>query len=75
MFDAEGSHEGDACPECGDEGTIRWRFEEGFDEIECPACGFRSEADEIAALRDEAGDLLLRDDDAPPPPPGRPLRA
>ena len=74
MYDAEGQHEGDACPECNDEGTIRWRFEEGFDELECPACGYRSDGAEIADWSRRSGDVLMRDD-ATPPPPSRPIRA
>ncbi len=74
MYDAEGHHEGDACPECGDEGTIRWRFEEGFEELECRQCGYRSDGPEIADWTRRSGDVLVKDD-APPPPPGRPMRA
>ena len=76
MYDAEGSRDGTPCPECGSDETITWRFEEGFDEIECRTCGFRSDAEELDALERQAGDVLRKDDgnDAPPLP-KRPLRA
>lgn len=74
-YDAEGSHDGDRCPECGSANTITWHFREGFDELECRACGYRSDAAEISALRRDAVDLLRRDDRAPLPRPGRPLKA
>ncbi len=75
MYDAEGQYDGTPCPVCGaKESTIRWHFIEGFDEIECRACGFRSDEDHIAALHREALDTLEGDDDAPPPRTG-PLRA
>lgn len=75
MFDAEGSHDGVPCPECGSDATISWRYGEGFDELECTACGYRSEEADVAALERDAGDLLTGDDDAPRPRPRRPLRA
>lgn len=74
MFDAEGSADGTPCPECASDDTITWRFREGFDELECRRCGYRSDADDLAELERHAGDLL-RDDDHPPPPTKRPLRA
>lgn len=75
MYDAEGSRDGTPCPECGDEDTVTWRFEEGFEELECRRCGYRSDAEELAALERDARDLLLKDDPDPPPLPKRPLDA
>lgn len=74
MFDAEGSANGTPCPECGGEDTVTWRFREGFDELECRTCGYRSDAEELDALEREARDLLRKDGDAPLPR-KRPLRA
>jgi len=74
-YDAEGSHDGRPCPKCGSDRTISWHFSEGFDELECRACGYRSDAGELTALRRESGDLLRRDEEAPIPAPGRPLQA
>lgn len=75
MYDAEGSRDGTPCPECGAEDTITWRFDEGFDELECRRCGYRSDAEELAALERHAGDVLRRDEDDAPPLPKRPIRA
>lgn len=62
-FDAEGVEAGDPCPECGSDATITFHYREGFTELECRACGYRSDAEELAALQRYAGDLLERDDD------------
>lgn len=75
MYDAEGIREGTPCPECGSEETVTWRFLEGFDELECRRCGYRSDAAELDALERHAGDVLRKEDDDVPPPPKRPLRA
>lgn len=75
MYDAEGSRDGTPCPRCGNEDTISWRFEEGFDELECPRCGYRSDAEELEALERHVGDVLRKDDDDTPPPTKRPLKA
>lgn len=75
MYDAEGSHDGVPCPECGSDDTISWHYGEGFDELECRACGFRSDADDLADLERAAGDVLVGDDDTTAPLPRRPLRA
>ncbi|MFO7546108.1 MAG: hypothetical protein R6W77_11520 [Trueperaceae bacterium] len=37
---------------------MTFHYDEGFTELECPACGYRSDAEEIAALRRYAGDVL-----------------
>lgn len=76
MYDAEGEHDGTPCPTCGRTGTIRWHFAEGFDELECPACGYRSDDADLTDLTRAALDVLERDDgDAAPPPRGDALRA
>lgn len=74
-YDAEGRHDGVPCPDCGSTRTISWHYQEGFDELECRDCGFRSDAEDLDALRRESGDVLRSDDDAPFPPPDRPIRA
>jgi uncharacterized metal-binding protein (TIGR02443 family) len=75
VYDAEGSHDGVPCPECGNEDTISWHYDEGFDELECRACGFRSDARDLADLERAAGDVLIRDDETTAGLPRRPLRA
>jgi uncharacterized metal-binding protein (TIGR02443 family) len=75
VYDAEGSHDGVPCPTCGSEATISWHFAEGFVELECRTCGYRSDAEEIAALERESGELLAGDDPPEAPLPKRPLRA
>lgn len=57
MFDATGSSEGQACPRCGSEATITYHYEEGFEELECTACGYVSDAEELAALQRFDGEL------------------
>lgn len=71
MYDAEGHQEGETCPECGSDDTVTYRYREGFEELECRACGYRSDAEELAALQRFGGDLLEDDEDVPPPPMGR----
>jgi hypothetical protein len=75
VYDAEGFDDGPPCPACGHAPTRRYAYVEGFDEHECPACGWRSDEAAIADLRRAAGDLLEGDAEAAPPPLGRPLRA
>ncbi len=50
MVDAEGRHNGDSCPRCGGVATITYYYDEGFEELECPECGYSSEATELDAL-------------------------
>ncbi len=57
-MDAEGHHEGIACPRCGALDTITYVYNEGFDELECPTCGYRSDAEELDLLTRFGGDLL-----------------
>ncbi len=57
-MDAEGRREGTACPQCGSREAITYYYVEGFNELECPACGYRSDAEELSALQRYSGDLL-----------------
>lgn len=50
MADAEGRLGGVPCPNCGDRGTITYGYTEGFDELECPNCGYTSDSEELDAL-------------------------
>ena len=75
-MDAEGFHEHAPCPSCGSRRTVTFHYREGFEEIECEACGYRSDADEIAALTRYAGGVLERErDDEATPVPIRTLKA
>lgn len=49
-MDAEGFNEQTPCPQCGSTNTITYRYEEGFAELECPACGYRSDHQELSDL-------------------------
>lgn len=57
-MDAEGRHEGVPCPRCASLHTITFRYVEGFEELECPHCGFTSDAEELDALTRYASDLV-----------------
>lgn len=74
-MDAEGHHNGTPCPRCGDEGTITYEYAEGFEELECPACGHVSDAAELDALTRYGG--AVHELPAPdlPPIPRRSLKA
>ena len=77
-MDAEGFHEQIPCPRCGSEQTVSFHYVEGFEELECLRCGYRSDAAEIAALTRFQGNLLERDDEDPddlPPIPIRTMKA
>jgi len=84
-LDAEGFHEQVPCPACGSTDTVTYRYVEGFSELECPKCGFRSDSQELADLTRFQGSVLERDhsrcdlDDPPsdalPPVPIRALKA
>lgn len=70
-MDAEGFHEQTPCPNCGSSRTITFHYREGFEELECEACGYRSDAGEIAALTRFGGAVLEREapeDDSVPIP-------
>ncbi|MFA5569183.1 MAG: hypothetical protein WC972_11125 [Trueperaceae bacterium] len=56
-MDAEGFHEGVPCPRCGGVNTITYHYVEGFSELECPTCGYRSDAAELDALTRFESDL------------------
>jgi Zn ribbon nucleic-acid-binding protein len=70
MIDAEGRRDDVPCPVCGSGDTITYDYVEGFSELECASCGYRSDADEISALQRYSGDLLEANasHDAPPIP-------
>ncbi len=57
MFNAEGWHNQDPCPRCGSTQTITYEYDEGFSELECEACGFCSEAQELSDLARYRGEL------------------
>lgn len=63
-MDAEGFEEGVECPACGSRDTITFRYREGFEEYECPRCGYRSDAEELDSLMRYDGTLLEADEDA-----------
>lgn len=77
MFDATGSFDGQICPRCGSNATITYHYEEGFEELECSACGYISDAEELASLQRFSGELLESDAaaDTPAPLPGTKIRA
>lgn len=74
MIDAEGIHARERCPECGSTGTVTFEYREGFSELECPSCGYQSDAEELTALQRYGGGLLEADRDVPPLP-RKPLEA
>ena len=61
-MDAEGFHDEVPCPECGSVNTVTYRYVEGFSELECPTCGYRSDADELSDLTRYQGVVLERDE-------------
>lgn len=65
MYDAEGSYDGLPCPECGSADTISYRYGEGFSELECQRCGYRSDREELSALGRYRGELRENSDEAP----------
>jgi Zn ribbon nucleic-acid-binding protein len=75
MFDAEGSFDDEPCPACGSKNTITYRYEEGFSELECRVCGFRSDQDELSELQRYSGDLLETEHDTPPVVPFKSMKA
>ncbi len=76
-MDAEGRREDAPCPHCGSRDTITYHYVEGFSELECTACGYRSDADELSALQRYTGDLLESpgSEDELPPVPMSPIEA
>lgn len=73
-MDAEGFNEQVPCPRCGSERTVSFHYVEGFDELECPDCGFRSDAEEIGDLTRFQSNLLEREERGAKRPPV-PIRA
>lgn len=59
-MDAEGFNEEIPCPECGSVNTVTYRYVEGFSELECPNCGYRSDSQELAELTRFQGSVLER---------------
>jgi Zn ribbon nucleic-acid-binding protein len=74
-FDAEGTELGEPCPQCESVDTVTYLYVEGFTELECRACGFTSEVQEIADLARYRGDLRERDTTNLPPIPLKKLEA
>lgn len=75
MYDAEGSFDGLPCPECGSTDTVTYRYEEGFSELECQRCGYRSDEQELSALGRYRGELKEKPQAELPPIPIKPLEA
>ncbi len=77
VFDATGSHDGQVCPRCGSDATITYHYEEGFEELECSACGYISDSEELGALQRFSSELLESDTDTgrPVPVTGRKIKA
>ncbi len=76
-MDAEGYLEQVPCPVCGSRNTVTYHYAEGFSELECPDCQYRSDADELAKLQHFVGDILEGEGprSAPPPIPVKGLKA
>lgn len=68
MIDAEGSFDEAPCPACGSTNTLTYEYQEGFNELECRSCGYRSDQEELSALQRYSGDLLEADRESPPVP-------
>lgn len=75
MYDAEGSFDGLPCPDCGSRETITYHYREGFEELECRACGFRSDREELSELGRYRGELRERTGADKPLLPLKPLEA
>jgi len=58
MWDAEGVRNKDICPECKSDKTITYKYQEGFTELECEACGFHSDHAELSDLGRFRGELI-----------------
>lgn len=57
MYDVEGRYDDTPCPRCGSCHTITYHYREGFDELECQACGYLSDHEELSALARFGGRL------------------
>jgi len=77
VYDATGSQDNETCPRCGSDATITYHYTEGFQELECTACGYMSDAEEIMALQRYESGLLESSDrsDTLPPFTGRKIKA
>lgn len=75
MFDAEGRFDNEPCPACGSRDTITFDYREGFNELECQACGYRSDQEELSRLQRYSGELLEADQESPPPVPFKSIKA
>lgn len=75
MYDAEGRRANELCPQCGSTDTITYDYTEGFSELECEQCGFRSDGDELSALNRFRGDLKERAGVDLPPIPIKKMKA
>lgn len=73
--DAEGLREGTECPDCGSTDTVTFRYQEGFDELECPQCGYRSDDQELDSLTRYTSELLEEDSSLQLPIPRRSIQA
>ncbi len=67
-YDAEGVAGEDPCPECESLDTVTYHFWEGFTELECRACGYSSEREDVTELTRYRGDLRESGRDKPPVP-------
>ena len=74
-MDAEGFTEHWPCPQCGSEDTVTYYYREGFTELECKACQYRSDWQELNDLESFSGELLKADPDLDIPLPRKPLEA
>ncbi|HEX7021274.1 MAG TPA: hypothetical protein VF171_00350 [Trueperaceae bacterium] len=72
-YDAEGVQNQESCPKCGSTDTVTYVYQEGFTELECRACGYSSEAGDIADLT--RFDSALLEQDALPPVPVKKIKA
>ena len=75
MIDAEGWYNDDPCPNCSSTRTITYEFVEGFNELECELCGYRSDAEELSDLGRYRGDLKEHRENKFPPIPIKKLKA
>jgi uncharacterized metal-binding protein (TIGR02443 family) len=75
MFDGEGRFDDEPCPACGSHDTVSYEYQEGFSEVECRACGFRSDQEELSELQRYSGELLESESEEPPLVPFRTIKA
>lgn len=75
MYDAEGRYENIPCPRCGSNHTVTYYYTEGFEELECEACGYLSDHEELSELSRFRGELKEREQDELPPIPFKKLEA